>query len=380
MPSLYLHIPFCEKKCLYCDFYSIENFSPMDDFLKSLHKEIDLYASYGSGVTFETIFLGGGTPSLLTPSQLESILTHLHSVFVIEPDAEITVETNPGTVTDEKLRTYKSLGVNRLSIGVQSFHNDELQFLSRIHDSNQAIRCVELARAAGFENLSVDLIFSLPGQSLARWQSNLNQAVALNTEHISAYSLIVEDNTPLARLVASKQVSPNPLETEAGMYEFTMGFLADRGFEHYEVSNYAKPGFRSRHNYNYWNHENYLSFGPSAHSFWKPAGASSGRRWWNIASISHYCERLLEGTLPLVSEEIVQTKELMNERVFLGLRSDGLDLEQFEREFGVALTHNHGPTIQQLVNEDYATLEDHRIQLTPKGFLLCDEISGRLLP
>lgn len=352
----------------------------MQEFLKALHREIDMYRSYGEGVTFETVFFGGGTPSLLQPAQLESLLSHLHSVFKIEDGAEVTVETNPGTVTAEKLRAYRSLGVNRLSIGVQSFHEDELKFLSRIHNAAQAVRCVDDARAAGFENLSIDLIFSVPGQSPARWQSNLVQALALNPKHISAYSLIVEDNTPLARLVASKQVSPNPLEQEAEMYEFTMEFLGDRGFEHYEVSNYAMPGFRSRHNYNYWNHQNYLGFGPSAHSFWKTPGGAFGRRWWNIANISHYTNQLLGNKLPLASQEFVRARELMNERVFLGLRSDGLDLRQFQREFGVALSNVHGPTIKQLVAESSAAIEGQRLRLTSKGFLLCDEISERLLP
>jgi oxygen-independent coproporphyrinogen III oxidase len=380
MPSLYLHIPFCEKKCLYCDFYSIENLSPMGDFLMALHQEIDMYRSYGEGVTFETVFLGGGTPSLLDPEQLESILTHLHAAYTIEHDAEITVETNPGTVTAEKLRAYKSLGVNRLSIGVQSFHEDELKFLSRIHDVGQAVQCVDFARAAGFENLSIDLIFSIPGQSLDRWSDNLSRTLELNPEHISAYSLIVEDHTPLAHLVASKQVSPNPLESEAEMYECTMELLGSRGYEHYEVSNYARTGLRSRHNGNYWNHQNYLGFGPSAHSFWKTPGTLLGRRWWNIAHLSHYCKELLENRLPMVTQEFVKAKELMNERVFLGLRSDGLDLTKFEKEFGVVLSDRHGSTIQQLVKEKYAEFEDQRLRLTPKGFLLCDEISERLLP
>jgi oxygen-independent coproporphyrinogen III oxidase len=380
MPSLYVHIPFCEKKCLYCDFYSIENRSSMVDFLSALHREIEMYRSLGDGVTFETVFFGGGTPSLLSPEQLGSLLSHLHEVYKIGSDAEITVETNPGTVTTEKLRAYRSLGVNRLSIGIQSFHEDELKFLSRIHDANQALQCVRLARAAGFENLSIDLIFSIPGQTLARWKSNLNQALSLAPQHISAYSLIVEENTPLARLVASKQVSPNPVEEEAEMYEFTMKFLGSHGFEHYEVSNYARPGFRSRHNYNYWTHENYLGFGPSAHSFWKQQEAGFGKRWWNIANLSHYCERLLGNQLPLTSQEFVKARELMNERVFLGLRSDGLDLTRFEREFGVLLSDTHESTINQLINEEYAAIEDRRLRLTPKGFLLCDEISERLLP
>ena len=380
MPSLYIHIPFCEKKCLYCDFYSIENLSPMEEFLSALHREIDLYRAYGEGVTFETIFFGGGTPSLLEPGTLGAIMAHLRSTFTIEGNAEVTVETNPGTVTLEKLRAYRSLGVNRLSIGVQSFYDDELRFLSRIHSADQAVHCVDYARTAGFENISIDLIFSIPGQSLARWQGNLTQSLVLNPEHISAYSLIVEDNTPLARLVSTRQVSPNPLEEEAGMYELTMDLLMKQGYEHYEVSNYARPGFRSRHNYNYWNHQNYLGFGPSAHSFWKQKDALSGRRWWNNASISSYCGKLLEQETPLISQEFVKARELMNERVFLGLRSDGLDLKEFEREFRLSLLHSHRHIIQQLVTERYAALEDHRLRLTSKGFLLCDEISERLLP
>ena len=380
MPSLYVHIPFCEKKCLYCDFYSIENLSSVDQFLSSLHCEIDLHAPYGDGVAFETVFFGGGTPSLLRPDQLEGILSHLRAVYDVRPDAEITVETNPGTVTPDKLRAFKSLGITRLSIGIQSFHDDELKFLSRIHDREEALRCVGFARDAGFDNLNIDLMYSLPGQSPDRWKSNLVQAVALGTEHISAYSLIVEDNTPLARMVAAKQVSPNPVETEAAMYELTMEFLCGQGFEHYEVSNYARSGFRSRHNYNYWNHENYLSFGPSAHSFWRQAGSGFGVRWWNIANISHYCDRLQDGNPPLVTREFVRTRELMNERVFLGLRSDGLNMKRFEEEFGVTLTSSHGATIRQLVDEQYAEMNDDHLRLTSKGFLLCDEISARLLP
>lgn len=375
--SLYLHIPFCEKKCIYCDFYSIENHSSMNDFLAALHCEIALHAAYGSEETFETIFFGGGTPSLLEPVQLESILDHLHKTFHVTRDAEITVETNPGTVTHEKLASYRNLGVNRLSIGIQSFHEDELKFLGRIHDSLQAVQCVELARQVGFDNLSVDLIFSLPGQTIARWEENLRRALSLEPEHISAYSLIVEDNTPLARMVRSKLVSTNPIETEAELYEITMATMEANGFEHYEVSNYAKPGYRSKHNYNYWCHKKYLGFGPSAHSFWKDG--CTNRRWWNIANISTYCERLRENRLPVASSEEITTKELANERIFLGLRSDGLNLDQLKSDFGVELpAHQHG-IIQHLVGENIATLENHRLRLTSKGFLLCDEVSEQLM-
>jgi oxygen-independent coproporphyrinogen-3 oxidase len=190
----------------------------------------------------------------------------------------------------------------------------------------------------------------------------------------------VEDNTPLARLVNSKQVSPNPVETEAHMYELTMDTLARHGYEHYEVSNYARPGFRSRHNYNYWNHENYLGFGPSAHSFWKHAGEKSGKRWWNIANISHYVDQLSRGALPLVSQEFVGGNELVNERIMLGLRSDGIDLDRFQTDFGHSLAPEDNALVSGLLQEGYASISGTRLALTPKGYLICDEITRRLLP
>jgi oxygen-independent coproporphyrinogen-3 oxidase len=374
MASLYLHIPFCEKKCVYCDFYSIENIAPMEDFLAALHHEIDLYAEYGTRERFETIFFGGGTPSLLTPHQLESILNHLHRTFAIQHDAEVTVETNPGTVTEEKLKAYRALGVNRLSIGIQSFHEDELKFLTRIHDASQAVRCVEFARSAGFDNVSLDLIYALPGQTLARWETTLRTAVALQPQHISAYGLIVEDGTPLARMVQARLVSPKPADEEAEFYEFTMAFLEGHGFEHYEVSNYARPGFRSRHNYNYWRHANYLGFGPSAHSFWK-GEKRTARRWWNIPNISQYCSSLRSGKLPILQQENLSSAQLLEEEIFLGLRSDGVPL-QFLQQHPQA----SGLFIESLIENGAAMTDNGLLRLTRKGYLLCDEIAARLMP
>jgi oxygen-independent coproporphyrinogen-3 oxidase len=266
-----------------------------------------------------------------------------------------------------------------LSIGIQSFNDEELHFLSRIHDSRQALQCVELARDAGFENVNTDLIFSLPGQTAARWEENLRTAIGLRPQHISAYSLIVEDNTPLARMVRSKQVSPNPLEKEAELYELTMAIMEEEGFEHYEVSNYARPGYRSRHNYNYWSHQNYLGFGPSAHSFWRDDVQPRGRRWWNIANLSTYCARLQSGRVPMASEERIAVKEFANERIFLGLRSDGLNLRRLSSDLGVKLPQRHHTIIHQMVTESIATLKDEQLRLTSKGFLLCDEISEQLM-
>lgn len=379
MASLYLHIPFCEKKCLYCDFYSLENLSLREDFLAALLHEIEMYAGYGKSTRFTTVFFGGGTPSLLSPEQLGSVLDHLHTFYPIEPDAEITVETNPGTVDRRKLSAYRSLGVNRLSIGIQSFHEQELKFLSRIHDAQQAVACVHDARAAGFDNLSIDLMYALPDQSHDDWRRTLEQAMRLEPDHVSAYGLIVEDGTPLARLVASGAVSPKPAEEEGDFYEFTMQFLEEEGFEHYEVSNYARPGRRSQHNYNYWRHVNYLGFGPSAHSFWLES-ARSARRWFNIPNLSHYCDSVRKNTLPLLSDERVSSEQLQTERIFLGLRSDGVDMRTLHADFGLDLLETRGGLIAELRDSGSAVVEGGVLRLTRKGYLLCDEICTRLLP
>jgi oxygen-independent coproporphyrinogen-3 oxidase len=292
-------------------------------------------------------------------------------------DAEITVETNPGTVSVDKLAAYRELGVNRLSVGVQSFRDEDLRFLGRIHDAEEAGRCLRGARTAGFENLSLDLIYALPGQTVAGWLEVLARAMEFEPGHLSAYSLIVEDHTPLARMVQAKLVAPAPAELEADLYESTMRFMAERGFEHYEVSNYALPGFRSRHNFNYWTHGNYLGFGPSAHSFWKAGDA--GRRWANVRQISTYCEKLTAGALPTAFTETVESRGLLNERIFLGLRSDGLDLRLLQSEFGIDFTARNRAVIQQLVAERLALLDQDRLRLTDKGYLLCDEVSERLM-
>jgi len=376
--SLYVHTPFCERKCLYCDFYSVESTERVEDFLAGLIREIVLQADRGGQTPFETIFFGGGTPSLLEPRQLEAVLSQLYTTFRFTSDPEISLEANPGTVTAEKLRAFRSLGINRLSIGVQSFHDHELKALSRIHDRAEAFRSIELGVAAGFDNISLDLIYSIPGQALADWEDNLRTAVALAPQHIAAYSLIVEDGTPLARMVRAGEVRVNPPDLEAEMYERAMEVLDAHGYEHYEVSNYALPGFRCRHNCNYWSHENFLGFGPSAHSFWKEADGKRGRRWWNVADLSTYTDRLKSGALPVESEEQVGSEEMLNERIFLGLRSSGLDLARLVSDFGYDLEACQGNTVRWLLKEELALMERGILRLTSKGYLLCDEICSRL--
>jgi len=378
LASLYIHIPFCEHKCLYCDFYSEATTEPIDAFIVALAGEISLRGHHDRLATYETVFFGGGTPSLLTPQQLEAIFTLLHATFRIASDAEITLEANPGTVNQDSLRAFRSLGVNRLSVGIQSFHDRELSFLGRIHDRVQALRCVDEARGAGFDNIGIDLIYSLPGQTLPEWEDNLRTAIGLHPRHMAAYSLTVEEGTPLARSVQTGAVRPNATELEAAMYERAMDLLAAHRYDHYEISNYAQPGFRCRHNCAYWYHENYLGLGPSAHSFWKARDGRRGRRWCNVADLATYVDQLERDCSPIAYEESVGPSELVHERILLGLRSSGLDLGRLHAELGYDLEAHQGELLRDVVADGLAVLHGRVLRLTSKGYMLCDEICTKL--
>jgi oxygen-independent coproporphyrinogen-3 oxidase len=375
MPGLYLHIPFCEHKCAYCDFYSLEDQSSQQAFVDTLLIELERQAPLGADATFDTVFFGGGTPSLLTPEQLTVLLDRLRSLYAIADGAEITLEANPGTIEMERVAAFHAAGVNRLSIGIQSFHDDDLRFLERIHDRAQAMRAVEMARGAGFDNVNIDLIFALPGQTMERWEENVRTAVGLAPDHVAAYGLIVEEHTPLSHRVRTGSVIPAGVETEAGQFERTMIMLREAGFEQYEVSNYAKPGKRSRHNLNYWHHGTYLGFGPSAHSFWTVEGVP--RRWWNAPHLPTYLRKIAEGSTPIAAEEELTPRDVVNERIFLGLRSDGLDVRSLE-EWGDRLEERAGEILRGLVDRDLLMVDGRRYRLTSAGYLLCDEIAERL--
>jgi len=382
MASIYIHIPFCEHKCIYCDFYSIApaglgdtHTLVIDGFLSALETEILLRAEDNRfHEPVETIFFGGGTPSLLHPSEIEKILNLLASHFSIQTNAEITLETNPGTVDKQKLKAFQSAGINRISMGIQSFHDEDLKFLTRIHTASEAKQCVRDAYSAGFKNISFDLIFSLPNQSLQKWKSNLEQAIELQPTHISCYSLIVEPETPLFNMIQTKQITQLDADSDAELYEFTIDFLTSHGFDQYEVSNFAisaaagKPNFKCLHNINYWNHSNYLGFGPSAHSFWK------NERWWNVSNISAYIEQLNKRILPLSGGEHLSESKLMEEAVFLGLRSEGIDLDKYRKRFTHDLLIDNSSLIAELIQQGRARIENGRFQLTANGYLVCDEI------
>ncbi len=358
---------------MYCDFYSIENHETIDKFLTALHQEIELNKKYGEMEKYQTIYFGGGTPSLLKPEQIGEIINHLKQSYSSIPDTEITMEVNPGTVGREKLEGYRSAGVNRLSIGVQSFDDKDLNFLTRIHTSNEATRSIMLARECGFDNLSIDLIYALPDQELSNWETTLLKAISFKPEHISAYSLIVEENTPLAASVSTGKILPLSIEDDAAMYELTMEMMLENGYEHYEVSNYARPGYHSRHNTNYWNHSNYLGFGPSAHSYW------AGRRWWNIRDIEEYCRWITRGELPIDGEELLTDHQLLDETVMLGLRTGVLDISYLKKRFKIKFTDELQSIMKQSLSDKLAIIEGDILRLTNKGFLVCDELSQRIL-
>ena len=372
MAGIYIHIPFCKKKCFYCDFYSITDGQTIGTYIQFLLKEIDLYRHYFKAEPVESIYLGGGTPSLLHPSAVTEVLNKIYSYFLIKKNVEITLEINPGTVDAQKLIDYRQVGVNRLSIGVQSFHDEDLIFLTRIHNSLDALRCYDDARKAEFKNVSIDLIFGLPTQTKGSWNDNLNKALELLPEHISAYSLIIEEGTPLFKLIKSKQVTVVSEEIETEMMNLTIERLTSRGYSHYEISNYAKPGFESIHNSNYWNHSNYLGFGPSAHSYW------NGKRWWNVRTVFSYYSRIKNGMMPIANGENLSRLQFANEMIMLGLRSQGIDIDRLKSFFNFDGQPNFNRTIGNLINDQLVYISNNVLRLTTKGLLICDEVTNML--
>lgn len=377
--GLYVHVPFCERKCEYCDFYSIESRALLGRFVESVRRELTGGALRCAGYSVDTVYFGGGTPSLLSAGQVESILDVIRAGYRLDQDVEVTLEVNPGTVDLPALEALQRVGVNRLSIGVQSFDDGELRFLGRIHSAADARACIVAARKVGFDNLSLDCMYSLPGQTPEKWRRTLEETVGFAPEHLSAYSLIVEENTPLFQSVQEGRVIPNSDGVEAQLYELTMEFLEANGYEHYEVSNYAQPGFRSRHNSRYWHHESYLGFGPAAHSFWLNSRTTAAQRWSNSANVAAYCELLFRGESPISITETLSERDLINERIFLGLRSDGLDLDMLHKELGYSLSGQQEDTVRGLVQQEYAVLEGRRLRLTRRGYVMSDEICARLL-
>lgn len=364
MNGLYIHIPFCVKKCAYCDFYSVPfERSLAEGFIAALKKEIELRsADAGEGIRFvDTIFFGGGTPSLLPPGRTAAILESLHRHFQVSENAEITLETNPGTVDARVADELIAAGINRFSIGIQSFRPAELTLLGRIHTAAEAEAAVRLLRSAGCDTISIDLIYGLPDQTLEQWRETLERALLLEPDHISAYSLTWNNGTVLGRAIQSGR-RPAPEEDRvADMFLKTGEMLAAAGYHRYEVSNFAKPGYECVHNLGYWTGGNYLGLGPSAHSF------SGRRRFWNISNVTEYIDVLSQHQLPVEGSETLDNGQRRLEQLALTLRTDlGVPLELIPAAL---------PVIERLSLEKLGTVRNGRFVLNETGFLLADEIT-----
>jgi oxygen-independent coproporphyrinogen-3 oxidase len=372
--ACYVHIPFCDHKCIYCDFYSVITSDTVSSFLKSLKEEINYYGDkYSSNRILTSIFFGGGTPSLMEPVYLKEIINTVNKNFNVSESAEITMETNPGTVDIKKLAAFRKAGINRISIGIQSFNDDELKFLTRIHDSETAKKTIREAIEAGFENVSIDLIFNLPGQTKKKWLHNLKIACELPVNHISAYSLIVENGTILNKMIIDGKVIMQDDDYDADLYETTIEHLESKSFRQYETSNFAKPGFECVHNNSYWHYKDYFGFGTSAHSF------INGKRWWNYSSVKRYNSEIIKNGNAVANHEQLTDEKIHDEYVMLALRSSGIKLKSYKKKFGNDWLKKNNSYFEELSKKDLILFDDEILKLTAKGYALCDEILKNVL-
>jgi len=374
LPGLYIHIPFCKTKCPYCHFFSTTDMTALEAVVAAILREMELYADEFD--TFDTIYIGGGTPSLLTIQQLDAILSGVHKHFLIPPDAEITIEVNPADGDLAWYRSLKGLGVNRLHLGVQSFSDQALTFLGRRHRAEDAFAAVDNTIRAGFDNFGLDLIYGIPGQDLQSWRESLECAVSLAPPHLSAYQLAIEEETPLC--VSYRHGAFEIPDEDASLAFFldTSAYLDDSGYHHYEVSNYAAtPARKSRHNQKYWDHTPdhtpYLGLGPAAHSY------KEGRRWWNHRSIESYLNDLGAGKPPPVAgDETLGREDLRLETLFMSLRTAaGIDLAAFCLQFGENLPETRYSIIESLVARGFISVSDERISPTRRGLAVADQLA-----
>ncbi|MFC1495005.1 radical SAM family heme chaperone HemW [Thermodesulfobacteriota bacterium] len=366
--GLYIHIPFCRSKCPYCDFYSIASTSLVPQWLEALEKEILFYKD--KFYSFDTIYFGGGTPSLLDIDMIEKILNTLKTEYSFKEDTEITLEANPCDMTPVKIEGIKSLGTNRINLGVQSFNDDELHFLGRRHRGSDSERVLNDLGKAGFDNIGIDLIYGLKSQTLKAWQKTLEQAIDFSPEHISCYQLTIEGKT-VFNAMKNKGILDNLAEDEAGSFFLkTAGFLEENGYLHYEVSNYARGlKYKSRHNIKYWDRIPYLGLGPSAHSF------DGRKRWWNHRSARKYCASLRDGESPIENFEILTGEQEILEKLALGLRTAaGLDMDI------LSIYPESIKKIKELETSGHIRINGSKIVPTKKGLLVADQLPLYIIP
>lgn len=374
MAGIYLHVPFCRKACVYCDFHFITSMKYKADMVEAMQQEISLRADFfEEGTELASIYLGGGTPSVLTNSELETLLASIHQHFSISPQAEITLEANPDDLTQGYIQTLIQLGINRLSIGIQAFDDDLLRWMNRSHTAKEATQCVKLAQDLGLTNLSVDLIFGLPEQSLGHWEAQVQQAIALEIPHLSQYALTVEEKTVLSHQLKKGQIHLPGDQTYQDQFFYADRALRAAGYDHYELSNYARPPLYAVHNSNYWRQQPYLGIGPSAHSF------DGQRRSWNMANNTAYRQALATGKLAISETETLNQTDRYHEYVMTHLRKgEGISLTQVKTLFGSNWEKIYHSQVQEWIDLGYLVRENDHLRPTPQGWLVSDYLIREL--
>jgi len=368
-PGLYIHIPFCLRKCDYCDFYSVTSVSRIPDFLKALFGEMKMVRDKWPPV--DTVYLGGGTPSVLSIAQLRDVLAKVQENFILLSDTEITVEANPGDLDTVFLKQLRASSVNRINVGVQSFDQEVLTFLGRRHNVEQAVAAIEASREAGFENVGIDLIYGVPGQSMDSWLNTLQQALLFFPEHLSCYQLTMEERTPLGKKCKAGEVSLPGEHLQYNFFMKTSEFLENAGYIHYEVSNFSRgTRFASRHNQKYWDHTPYLGLGPAAHSF------QNNQRWWNYRSFDQYIAAVNSGVSPVEGTETLSMEQLRLEALYFGMRKKrGIHLREFEDRYHCNLVSEKSSMLTRLQEEKLISIEGGYLHPTRAGLALADSLS-----
>ncbi|MBR5612459.1 MAG: radical SAM family heme chaperone HemW [Bacteroidaceae bacterium] len=373
MAGIYIHIPFCKRRCIYCDFFSTTQSEKKAEYVHALVRELEMRKDYVGEEEIETIYLGGGTPSQLSQEELEEIFTYIYKVYKVTPDAEITLEANPDDLTPEYVSMLRSLPINRISMGIQTFQEETLKLLHRRHTARQAIEAFRRCREAGFQNISIDLMYGLPGETLETWEQDLQQAIDLHPEHISAYHLIYEEGTPLWNLREQNKVEEAEEELSLTLFKTLIERLTKAGYQHYEISNFCLPGLHSRHNSSYWTGKKYLGCGPSAHSF---DGIS---RQWNVSSLEKYLEGIRSNQLDFELEELdLYTR--YNDFVITSIRTCwGMPLAQLRTTYGETLYNYCLRMAKPHIEQGVLEIKEDTLKLTPQGIFISDGIMSDLL-
>lgn len=372
MAGIYIHIPFCKSRCIYCGFYSTTLLDLRKKYINAVCREMELRKNY-IREPFSTIYLGGGTPSLLDEAELTKLFLYINNVYDVDRNAEITMECNPDDITPKFTNMLSHLPINRVSMGAQTFADSRLRLLHRRHNSDEVKHAVKLLREAGIKNISIDLMFGFPDESLSQWKEDISAAMALNVEHISAYSLMYEEDTPLWKMLDTGKVKEIDEELSLTMFKELVCQLTDAGYEHYEISNFARPGYRSRHNSSYWHQVPYIGLGAAAHSF------DLNSRQWNVADLKLYIEEINNGIIPMEREEL-DNDTTFNDIITTALRtSDGIDLNAMETRLGKRYRNTLISAAGKHIEQGLLEIRHDRLRLTSEGIFISDMVMSDLM-